>query len=477
MGDTGGVSSSDLADRLAAALPPVLGHVRIEGLARMTGGASRETWAFDAVTDDGMHHELVLRRDPAGRSSGSGTISREAAAMRLAAGAGVAVPGILMSTEDPQLWGSPGIVMDRVVGEALPRRVLTDDRYAGARGVLVGQCADALAALHGVDPDLLDPPLETDPLEMLRATIDGIGLAVPTFEDALVQLDRSRPEPCGRAIVHGDFRLGNLMVTDTGLSSVLDWELVHVGDPAEDLGWLCARAWRFGAWAPVAGLGERSELISAYRAAGGVEVPEETLRWWETLAALRWGVICLVQTSVHLSGAHRSVELAAIGRRVAETEWDLLDALRPAAAAAALEDHRSVRASDDGGVPDAGLYGRPTAVELVAAVEDFLDRRVRPELEATGADRRLTFHARVAANALGVVRRELAAGVGPLERRSADLATLGVEDEAGLAAAIRRGGLVDRDEDLARVLAIGVVERLAVADPRGLPDADPPAEG
>ena len=110
---------------------------------------------------------------------------------------------------------------------------------------------------------------------------------------------------------------------------MLDWELTHAGNPAEDLGWLCVKAWRFGGGPPVAGLGSREELLAAYRAAGGADITLEELRWWEILGTLRWGVICLTQAWAHLSGAHRSVELAAIGRRVCEQEWDLLLLLDP----------------------------------------------------------------------------------------------------------------------------------------------------
>ncbi len=155
------------------------------------------------------------------------------------------------------------------------------------------------------------------------------------FELALTELAASQPPPREPVLVHGDFRLGNLIVGPEGLRAVLDWELTHAGNPAEDLGWLCVKAWRFGAGAPVAGLGSREELLAAYRAAGGADIGLDELRWWEMLGTLRWGVICLTQAWAHLSGAHRSVELAAIGRRVCEQEWDLLLLLDPEAAARA----------------------------------------------------------------------------------------------------------------------------------------------
>ena len=207
-------------------------------------------------------------------------------------------------------------------------------------------------------------------------------------------------------LLHGDFRLGNLIVGPEGLRAVLDWELTHVGNPAEDLGWLCVKAWRFGAAPPVAGLGSREELLAAYRAAGGADISPAELRWWEILGTLRWGVICLTQAWAHLSGAHRSVELAAIGRRVCEQEWDLLLLLDPEAADRAAR-ARPRLTGDPRQEP--APFGRPTASELLDAVREFLIDSVRPA--TTG---QLAFHARVAANVLAIVARELELGQDPL---------------------------------------------------------------
>ena len=453
----------DLTAGLVSALEPVLGAVEVTALHRLTGGASRETWAFDAVDADGLVHELVLRRDPPGRPGPAGSMHLEATAMRLAEGAGVPVPEVLVDADEAAPWGSAGLVMRRVPGEALGRRLLRDERFAPARRVLVRQCADALARLHAVPADQLADAPEHDPLDTMRALLHGFDEPVPTFEYALRWLDRRRPDPTGRSIVHGDFRLGNLLVEPDGLRAVLDWELLHVGDPAEDLGWLCVRAWRFGADAPVGGLGDRDELLAAYADAGGAPLSLDDLRWWEAYGTLRWGIICLTQVAAHLSGAVRSVELAAIGRRVAETEWDLLLLLAPSHAAAALV------AADGAGptttAPPAVLHGRPTSLELVQAVREFLADRVVSETEGS-----MAYHGRVAANVLGMVERELARGPEPQQRRSSALAGLGCADEADLCAAIRSGTFDGRTDELVAALAEGVVERVRVANPRYLAD-------
>jgi aminoglycoside phosphotransferase (APT) family kinase protein len=385
---------------LAAALRGVLGPVTIERLTRLSGGASRETWSFDAVADGGSRTRLVLRRDPPGRPSEPGAMSREAGLIRQAGAAGLAVPEVLVVTDEPDLWETAGLVMRRIDGETIARRILRDDDYRAARQVLVSQVAGFAAGLHElpVPADLPAP----DPVAGLRAELTAFDQASPVFELALRTLEASRPPARRPTIVHGDLRLGNLIVGPRSLRAVIDWELAHAGNPAEDLGWFCVKAWRFGAEPPAAGLGSREELLAAYRAAGGADITPGELRWWEILGTLRWGIICMSQAWAHLSGAHRSVELAAVGRRVCEQEWDLLLLLDPAAAAEAAAGRPHVTGAPR---PVPAPHGRPTASELLDAVREFLTGQVMPATTGQTA-----FHARVAANALAIVARELELG-------------------------------------------------------------------
>jgi len=396
-------------NELATELRPFVGPARVEGLTRLSGGASKETWSFDAVGADGMRTPLILRRDPPGRPSEPGAIDREAAAISLAHDAGLPVPQMLLCSDGPGL-GTAGMIMRRVEGETIARRILRDEQFAPARRTLVGQLGHFAARLHALAaPEFFAQP---DPLAGLREQLDSFGRPSEVFELALTELSRSQPPPREPALVHGDFRLGNLIVGPEGLRAVLDWELTHVGNPAEDLGWLCVKAWRFGARPPVAGLGSREELLAEYRAADGADISLDELRWWEILGTLRWGVICLTQASAHLSGAHRSVELAAIGRRVCEQEWDLLLLLQPEAAAKAAERRpRLTGAAASAPAP----HGRPTASELLEAVREYLLGSVMP---ATSGQ--VAFHGRVAANALAIVARELELGPFPVDAGLAD---------------------------------------------------------
>lgn len=325
-----------LADALAGVLAAVHGDgpVAVEDLRRLSGGASRETWAFTLRRPDGSPEELILRRDPPG-GGGPGTLAggvgsgmaREARAIRAAAEAGVPVPRVVTVGDDPAVLGSAFMVMERVEGETIPRRILREPALARARGALAAECGRALARLHSV-PAAAVPGLDGgDQLVRYREVLDAVEVVSPTFELAFRWLEERRPAPAPPVLVHGDFRNGNLMVGPGGLAAVLDWELAHGGDGTEDLAWLCVRSWRFGSPLPVGGFGTVEDLLAAYEGAGGRPVDRESLRWWEVFGNLRWGIICGVQVAAHTSGARRSVELAAIGRRICEVEWDLLGLL------------------------------------------------------------------------------------------------------------------------------------------------------
>jgi aminoglycoside phosphotransferase (APT) family kinase protein len=298
--------------------------VEIERLESLQGGASRELWAFIAVLD-GRRRELVLRRDPEGVEDPPAR-RRELEAIVAAHRHGVPVPEPLWLHGD-----GTGLVMARVHGETIARRLLRDDRYATARARLTQQLAAAAAALHAVPLDEIPslerpaPPPAEAAIAGLESELDRIGEPHPALELGLRWLRAHLPEPRGPVLVHGDFRLGNLVVDEDGLVGVLDWELVHAGDPLEDLAWVCIRSWRFGNDRdPVAGVGGREALLESYANAGGRDATAEDLRFWEVAGNVRWGVICMLQAQLHRSGAQRSLERAAIGRRTCEPEWDLL---------------------------------------------------------------------------------------------------------------------------------------------------------
>jgi aminoglycoside phosphotransferase (APT) family kinase protein len=298
-------------------LARALGASSVTDVERLTGGASRETWR--AVVDGQV---VVAQR----RQSGSERDMRvETAVLRAAEAGGVAAPRVLACVEAPD--GVVTLVTGFVEGETIARRLLRDAEYARARERLAAHLGTAMARLHRIDVDAAPGLERVDEFVLYREQLDELGEPHPAFELAFRWLDDHRPERHAGCIVHGDLRLGNVIVDHDGLAAVIDWELAHVGDPLQDLGWACVPAWRFGSTLPVAGVGTREQLLDAYNAEAGTAYTVEQLHWWEVFGILRWGVMCIAQAQRHLTGSTRSHELVAIGRRVCENEHDLFLAL------------------------------------------------------------------------------------------------------------------------------------------------------
>ncbi|MCV6966176.1 acyl-CoA dehydrogenase [Mycobacterium intermedium] len=299
--------------------------VTVANLRPLTGGASRTTWAFDAVTEGGSR-PLILRTGPPDDVHAS--MELEARVQAAAAAAGAPVPHVLVADNSPATLGNPFLICDEIKGETIVRRIQRQLDDPG-RERLLTQCARAVAAIHRAaagDPELV----HEDPVAQWRERLDEMGDTTATFEWTFRWLTAHRPAPSPPVLVHGDFRMGNLIVDGSDLAAVLDWELVHVGETYEDLAWFCVRAWRFGAPASLGagGLGSIESFLRAYEDAGGTAIDRKAFRWWLVLATLRWGIICRYQAERHLSGQTRSVELATIGRRVCENEWDLIQLLK-----------------------------------------------------------------------------------------------------------------------------------------------------
>lgn len=340
------MTPEELRDRLADFLRRAHGarSVRIDGLRLLTGGASRQTWSFDGVIEDADGERtlpLVLRGDP---RRGPGLMSRELEyrLLKAAGEAGVPVPTVHLMGDDS--LDMPFFLMERVEGETIPRRLLRDDAYAQARASMTSQLGAILAKIHRIPIEkhglsaLPAPPPDRSPAAHEVDRYEQVYRAIapephPAFELAFRWLRERAPSAARRTLVHGDYRIGNVIFGPEGARAILDWELAHVGDPMEDLGWICVRSWRFGNDdRPAGGIGAREELWRAYEAAGGPPVDPGHARFWEAFGNLRWGIICISQARTFLDNPDRGglpagsrLELASIGRRIAETEWELLE--------------------------------------------------------------------------------------------------------------------------------------------------------
>jgi len=438
-----------IAERLAEVLEePLAGEIR-----RLSSGASRETFVFSTAARGELIAQIAR--------GGEGKIvsaSPQAPLLEAAAEAGVPVALVVAYGEDDDVLGASWTVVEALAGTTDPKAILAGEG-APAPGVLIDEIAAALAAIHRMPRELASAPPAEDPVELLRSLHDGLGEPHSAFELAFRALGSERPDAARTTLVHGDFRMGNLMVDASGLTGVLDWELTHVGDPVEDLGWLCVPAWRFQRPdRPAAGLGTRDELRSAYARHAGAAVDAAALRWWELYGTVRWGVICVMQAFTHLSGARQSVEHAVIGRRACEVEWDLLELLDPRPAGAAAHSPSELGRGNPPRTP--ALHDRPTAIELIDAARGELGDDVLPQLGGRAA-----FQMRVSLRALGMVRRELERHDEHAARHAAALESVGCADERELARAIREGTLSASEADVLAAVRETVRAKLEVANP------------
>lgn len=307
--------------------------VAITDMKPLAGGASRDSWAL-SLTIDGAPTQMVLRKDfPTSMNPQALTRRQEFDVMSVAYDAGVRVARTRYVCEDTGVLGHPFFLMDYVPGISIGRKVIKEPELEAARNALPEQMAEQLALIHTMPVDdlpfLIRPEAGQSPAEAVidevYAVIDSLGVSVPAFEFALRWLYHNRPQDEPVTFVHGDFRIGNMLVGPKGLNAVIDWEFAHVGSPVEEIGYLCMRDWRFGRdHLHAGGLAPRERFIRAYEAASGRTVDRRAADWWEIVGNVRWGVICLAQANRHLSGEDPNVELASLGRRSAEMQLEAL---------------------------------------------------------------------------------------------------------------------------------------------------------
>jgi len=301
---------------------------KIKQLIPLTGGASADINRIILANDD----ELIVRRTMSQEKSVMAIPKiLEAKIQKVVKKNGAPVPAIIFEFSEGEEIGE-GYVMEAIPGETIPRKILRDKKFASAREKLPFEIGKSLAKIHQTQLDdlkALDQVTFSDSLGKLFQVYLSFNQPQPVFDLAFKWLEAQKLTEYGDVLVHGDFRFGNFIISEENLESIIDWELAHIGNPMEDLGWLCVRSWRFGnVEKRVGGLGDIKDLIAGYESNSDIKIDESQLDIWQLYGSLRWGVICMMQTFAHLSGMVNSVEKAAIGRRVSETEFDLMNMIK-----------------------------------------------------------------------------------------------------------------------------------------------------
>lgn len=442
----------DLSHALSGFMRRIAGPGELAGLVRLSGGANMESWAFEWAGG-----AYVLRRAPsadymAGRPYGH---ADEAALVIAAHAAGVKAPEVVGVLSDGDGMGT-GYVMRRVIAEVSPAKILADPPLS-----LLADLGRELARIHAIPAETIPaaiPLMDTAAaLAELKACFADYGGDRPVIALAIKWCEDHLPPPADPVLVHGDYRMGNIMVDADGLAVVLDWELAHRGDAHEDLAFGCMTVWRFGRIDhPAFGVGSIDDYFAAYEAAGGARVDRDRFHFWLVYRTLWWALGCLQMGQAWRSGADPTVERVVVGRRTAEQELDLLLLLETEAPAA--ERTRSLPPAPP---PAAAPTGEPTNREIVQAVRDWLAEEIKPAAEGHGK-----FQVAVAMNALGIVMRDLDAGVRAEDKSLADRLLGGAVTlaEPGLLAKLRRAVLDKCAVDSPKYAALARAETLWTVD-------------
>ena len=458
-----------MPEEFTAALAAVLsrelaGFQALRACKQLTAGASQETYRLGVDTASGARLLALRRSQPtseAGSSVGGISLATEARLIQLAAAGGIPGPAIVYVLQPADALGT-GFIMEWLEGETLGQRIVRADELAAVRPRLARECGEILGRIHALDWRTagLDEDLPTvDPAALVDETWEyyrEFNVPVPMIDYAWRWLKANLPEKSRMTLVHGDFRNGNLMVTPDGINAVLDWELAHIGDPLRDLGWLCVNSWRFGrSKLTVGGFGLLDDLLAGYRDSTGIDVSPGQVAFWQVFGSFWWAMATLQMANAWRRGETPSLERPVIGRRSSEAQMDCVNLLIPGDLALPAAD----------GALDQGTQ-LPMPAELLEGVAKFLRDEAAPMLDSHNG-----FLARVAANSLGIARRELLFG-GELAAREKKrlqvlLARDGELDELRWELVNRlRAGMALDTQGLAGHLRHTVAGQLAIDQPR-----------
>lgn len=420
---------TDLASPLSAFMTRVAGAGDLTALVRLSGGANMESWSFDW---DGAGY--VLRRAPSADYMAERPYGHadEAALVRAAHDAGVKAPEVVGVLSDADGLGT-GYVMRRVAAEVNPAAIVANPPPS-----LLADLGSELARIHAIPRERIPaaiPPIDTaEALAGLKARFLSHGGDRPVIALAIRWCEDHLPPPVEPVLVHGDYRMGNVMVDAHGLAAVLDWELAHLGDAHEDIAFGCMMVWRFGRLdRPAFGVGSLEDYFAAYETAGGRRVDPARFRFWLVYRTLWWALGCLQMAQAWRNGFDTTVERVVVGRRIAEQELDLIGLIEDEAPEA-----ERARALPPSPPAAPGPAGEPTNREMVQAVRDWLGEAIRPGAEGHGK-----FEVAVAMNALGIVMRDLDAGPRAEDKALSDALMTGETtlSRSGLLARLRRAVL------------------------------------
>lgn len=384
------------------------GFRQVTSLQQLTAGASKQTFKLEVDTDSGKKNYALRCNGPEnadGEQVAQILLETEAELFKLAAQHAIPVPQVLLVDAPSRQAAQPqldGFLMDWFDGETLGHKIVRSPELNEVRKTLAHDCGEILGRIHQIDwqkAGLAERLPVVTPQQLVEETWSryrAYGVAMPMIDYTWRWLKDNIPIGCRQTLVHGDFRNGNLMVGQHGIKAVLDWELAHIGNPIRDLGWLCVNSWRFGvAEKEVGGFGTVSDLLAGYEKETGIRVATSELKFWQVFGSFWWATTTLLMANSWRTGANKSLERPAIGRRSSEAQMDCVNLLFPGEVILDIDELENHAAAQ-----------LPSSSELVASVSAFLRNEISNKLDAHDS-----FMAKVGANSLAIVERELAVGM------------------------------------------------------------------
>jgi len=421
------------------------GRAQVRDLKQLSGGAIQENWWLKVDLEGGDwpgSHDLVLRKDAPSNVAVSHGRAEEYAILRAAHAAGVTVPTPCVLCEDIDILGTPFFLMHRALGIAAGHKLAKSD----ANDALAAELGVNLARIHAI-PDSADLAFVTKPdappaiatIAEYRKHLDALPDRHPAVEWGLSWLEAHAPDPVSPVFCHRDYRTGNYMVDDGALTAVLDWEFAGWSDPMEDIGWLTAKCWRFGAVdRVVGGIGSLDAFLAAYEVECGQKVDQNQVGYWQVMAHVRWAVIALQQADRFVSGGERNLELALTAHIVPELELEILTQTFPKQTEVSTED-------------TAARYPAPSQADLLDIAREVLKGDI---VDALDGDTK--YKALMVANAMAIVSRQIKDGASGAEP---------LKDLVSMADRIRSGA--GTSEDHATLLAM-TKATLRTSNPRAI---------
>ena len=424
----------------------------------ITGGANMEMWSFSCASKD-----YVLRRYRGGVKPDSFVrefdVESEARLIDFAHSAGVTAPKVVGLLEPDDELGL-GFVMAKAGGIALPQKLFKDPKYSQALKNVTDSFGRELALLHASDPapvaSLLASLTPSDCLDRMREDFDKSQFKNPVLGAVMHWLEENLPAHDENLVVlHGDFRMGNVLIDESGLSAVLDWELAHLGCVEEDLAWICMPSWRFGRYhLEAGGVGTRENLLQSYERHSNGKVDRARFQWYLIYSSLKWGLMTAMMARMWRDGEDKNLERILIGTRISEVETDLLLLLEEVAG---VGEEQAIEFDVPNVEP---IMGDVAPQELMDAIAAYLAAAIIPSQSGAGR-----FHALITANALSIANRSVSLGPIFAENSRRRLDKLG-SSEASLFEALRSGRNDWRDPQILQHMRYLCLERLSLHQPK-----------